>query len=97
MGNADVISIPGILSGGRGGCLLRVVAGERVGNAIFPGIPSGRGGRCLPQVGAGVSVEKFLEVTLNGARVGVRIAHVINIFLARDGPITISTPIFVML
>jgi len=39
----------------------------------------GRGrGVCL-LVGAGVSVGKFLEVTLNGARVGVRIANVINI------------------
>ena len=34
--------------------------------------------------GGSVSVGKFLEVTLNGARVGVRIANVINIFLARD-------------
>jgi len=33
---------------------------------------------------AGVSVGKFLAVTLNGARVGVRKANVINIFLARD-------------
>jgi len=29
-------------------------------------------------------VGKFLEVTLNGARVSVRIANVINIFLACD-------------
>jgi len=29
-------------------------------------------------------VGKFLEVSLNGARLGVRIAHVINIFLGRD-------------
>jgi len=34
--------------------------------------------------GAGVSVGKFLAVTLKGARVSVRIANVINIFLARD-------------
>jgi len=38
----------------------------------------------LAPFGAGVSVGKFLAVTLNGARVGVRIANVINIFLARD-------------
>ena len=43
----------------------------------------GEGGGCL-QVGAGVSVGKFLAVTLSGARVSVRIANVINIFLARD-------------
>jgi len=42
------------------------------------GIPSGT------LNGAGVSVGKFLAVTLYGARVGVRIANVINIFLARD-------------
>jgi len=34
----------------------------------------------LAPFGAGVSVGKFLAVTLNGARVGVRIANVINIF-----------------
>jgi len=42
------------------------------------------GGGCLPKLGAGVSVGKFLEVTLKGARVSVRIANVINIFLACD-------------
>jgi len=38
----------------------------------------------LKPFGAGVSVGKFLAVTLNGARVGVRKANSINIFLARD-------------
>jgi len=38
----------------------------------------------LAPFGAGVSVGKFLSVTLNGARVGVRIADVINNFLACD-------------
>jgi len=38
----------------------------------------------LAPFGAGVSAGKFLAVTLNCARVGVRIANVINIFLARD-------------
>ena len=73
--NADVISFPGIPSG-RGGCRCALgeflefrLAGEEEGLVPF---------------GAGVSVEKFLAETLNGARVGVQIAHVINIYLARD-------------
>jgi len=47
--------------------------------------------------GKGVSVEKFLAVTLNGAREGMRIDNVINTILARDGPVTTSIPIFDML
>jgi len=42
------------------------------------------GGEGLAPFGAGVSVGKFLAVTLNGARAGVRIANVINIYLDRD-------------
>jgi len=103
VGNTDVNSFPGILSGGRGGGLFtktgrRCERGKcyfswnsvwRGGGGLFtsrhrcargkiPGILSGGGGD------AGVSVGKFLEVTLNGARVGVQIANVINIFLDRD-------------
>ena len=51
---------------------------HRCARGKIPGILSGGGGD------AGVSVGKFLEVTLNGARVGVQIANVINIFLDRD-------------
>ena len=62
--------------------------GCRCARGKIPGIPSGGEGggegEGLAPFGAGVSVGKFLEVTLNGARVGVRIAYVINIFLARD-------------
>ena len=46
---------------------------HRCAREKIPGIFSGGG-----------SVVKFLEVTLNGARVTVRIANVINIFLDRD-------------
>jgi len=72
VGNADVISFPG-----RGG-----VAGVHVAKFLEFHLAGEEKG--LAPFGAGVSVGKFLAVTLNGARVGVRIANIINIFLARD-------------
>jgi len=101
VGNADVISFPGILSGGGEGdgfFLPKLGAGVSVAmlfswNFVLREREEGEG--CL-QVGAGVRVQKLLafcgglsvgellEVTLNDARVGVRIANVINIFLVHN-------------
>jgi len=64
------------LAGGRRGAAVHV--------AKFLEFRLAREEEGLAPFGAGVSVGKFLAVTLNGARVGVRIANVINIFLARD-------------
>jgi len=72
---------------GRGSCLPKLGAGVSVAKFLELRLEGGGSvGKFLEVTlnGAGVSVGKFLAVTLKGARVSVRIANVINIFLARD-------------